>query len=891
MSATTQDPSLRCRIENRRAKARAADWNGIDYLEVADDRLRLKLIFLGRVPEGLTLSNVRIHGGRRVQDIRVTDLRAQRSTDPRYDDCLEVTVDKTGDFSTYRICLVDTDEIGRPTEEPLDGFDPRYACLDFSFKAGCPSSLDCKPNEICPPPDRTEPQIDYLARDYTSLRKLILDRLSLIMPDWCERHVPDLGITLVELLAYAGDRLSYMQDSVATEAYLDTARQRVSVKRHARLVDYWMHEGCNARAWVCLWTDTQLALDLTDLCLLAADLPETGTIMGWDAFQELPETSRHVFEPIVGDDPTAVVRPAHNRIRFYTWADEQCCLPSGAMAATLVDEWVDDWVDDQPNPDTGDEQPTDHPGDDVDYPPNENTPVQHACDDKDEPSRPRERLLDLQVGDVLIFEEVLGPRTGNPADADPAHRHAVCITSVEPIVDPVCDQPVVEITWSPEDALPFPLCISTQGPPPDCDLLEDVSVACGNVILVDHGLTCRGPLGKVPLATSEEVCGDPCNPPVVTQTPGLFRPRLVDPSLTFCEAFRSNCPARDAVRQDPRGALAHIELEEFTEQGRSASGAIVTEGGPVWTVVRDLLASTSDQRHFVVEVENDDRPTLRFGNGQSGRRPEACVEFRAVYRLGNGPSGNVGAAAINHLVSKAAVQSGLGISVRNPLPAVGGAAAESMDEVRLFAPHSFRRVLARAVTAEDYVTIVERDFEQVQRAAATLRFTGSHTEVLVAVDQAAVTQARPELIAQITRHLERYRRIGHDVMVVTSVDVPLDLEVIVCVLPEYLSGHVEAAVRDALSARQNLDGTRGLFHPDNLSFGEGVYVSRIVAAVQAIDGVESVRVSRLERLFEGSLTEIELGILELGPFEVARLDNDPSLPENGRLTLDMRGGR
>ncbi len=70
------------------------------------------------------------------------------------------------------------------------------------------------------------------------------------MPDWRERHVPDVGIMLVELLAYAGDQLSYYQDAVAAEAYLDTARQRISVRRHSRLVDYLMHEGCNARAWV-----------------------------------------------------------------------------------------------------------------------------------------------------------------------------------------------------------------------------------------------------------------------------------------------------------------------------------------------------------------------------------------------------------------------------------------------------------------------------------------------------------------------------------------------------------------------------------------------------------------------------------------------------------------
>ena len=68
------------------------------------------------------------------------------------------------------------------------------------------------------------------------------------------------GVTLVELLAYVGDYLSYQQDAVATEAYLETARCRVSVRRHTRLMDYFMHNGCNARAWVQLRPPLMLRL-------------------------------------------------------------------------------------------------------------------------------------------------------------------------------------------------------------------------------------------------------------------------------------------------------------------------------------------------------------------------------------------------------------------------------------------------------------------------------------------------------------------------------------------------------------------------------------------------------------------------------------------------------
>ena len=78
----------------------------------------------------------------------------------------------------------------------------------------------------------------------------MLDRMSVLTPQWQERNAADLGVALVELLAYVGDQLSYQQDAIATEAYLGTALHRVSARRHARLVDYRMHDGCNARTWV-----------------------------------------------------------------------------------------------------------------------------------------------------------------------------------------------------------------------------------------------------------------------------------------------------------------------------------------------------------------------------------------------------------------------------------------------------------------------------------------------------------------------------------------------------------------------------------------------------------------------------------------------------------------
>ena len=485
MTATTAHehpgPELSCLEDHRRSTLRELGWNGIDYVEVSDDQRHLEVTLIDRAPSGLGVGNVTIEGGRRSRDLRVVDVRVERHHDPNVDDRVIVTVDRPGDFSTYRLCFVESDDRGRATDRPLAGFDPRYSCVDVDFKAGCPSDLDCAPVDDCPPEPRPNPAIDYLARDWDGLRRVLFDRLALLVPDWTERHIPDVGVALVELLAYVGDRLSYYQDAVATEAYLETARKRVSVRRHARLVDYHLHEGCNARAWVCLVVSDAIELDRSSVAFAALDASPSTTTMTWADLMATAPASREVFEPI--GSGALVARPAHNRIAFYTWGGHECCLVAGATCATLVDGWVRDEGDG-----TGED---DCPDDDHDTPDDGSAGTAGGYGTTDVAQRGHghgraphakhhgggggqqgddhesaERLLDLHPGDVLIFEEVIGPQTGLAADADPRHRHAVCLTEVVPTVDPVTDIPVVEICWNDKDALPFPLCLSTDGPPP-----------------------------------------------------------------------------------------------------------------------------------------------------------------------------------------------------------------------------------------------------------------------------------------------------------------------------------------------------------------------------------------------------------------------------------------
>jgi hypothetical protein len=832
---------LVCHDERRRQLIRQRGGNGLDFVEVSDDQLTLTVYFLDKAPPEVTEANVRIEGGRRVRGIRVTDVTMCRVEDPDLDDCMKVTVDRFGDFSTYRLCLVEPDEHGRPGDQPMQGIDPRYACVDFSFKVGCPSTLDCATEDECPPQAFQEPQLDYLAKDYASFRQLILDRLALIMPQWKERSPADVGIALVELLAYVGDYLSYHQDAVATEAYLETARLRPSVRRHARLVDYFMHEGCNARAWLCVETDIDITLP-ADVSFLTSgvDPAQARPAFTWAELPALP-AGQELFQPLVKAERP--IWAAQNRMRVYTWGDDNCCLARGATSATLLDR----------------------------------------------PEGPKEgNGLHLAAGDVLIFEEVLGPKTGAPADADPTHRHAVRLTRVDPpvgkppITDPVTDDPIVEVEWAPEDALPFPLCISAVSEPPECRQLEDVTVVRGNVVLVDHGWPVRGEtLGAVPVASELVPCEDaPCGE-AATSVAGRFHPQLRERPLTFRQPLPEGVSAAAWMRpQDPRQALPQVDL--------SSTSPLPGRARQPWVAVRDLLSSRPDDRHLVVEVDNDGKAHLRFGDDKLGHRPEAHEGFTADYRIGNGPQGNVGADTILRAVFGTTVLHN-DLRPRNPLPAWGGTPPEPLLDVKLRAPQVFRQDLARAVTADDYARLAARH-PDVQRAAAVLRFTDSWTRVQVAVDPRG-GEAPGRLLGEVRELLQPYRRVLHDVAVVPATYVPLRVALFTCVLPDYLRGHVEAALRRVLGSGRLPDGRLGFFHPDNLTFGTDIRLSRLVAAAQAVAGVESVEVTAMERLDAPAGGELEAGILHLGPLEIPRLDNDPNFPENGRIKLTVEGGR
>ena len=130
---------------------------------------------------------------------------------------------------------------------------------------------------------------------------------------------------------------------------------------------------------------------------------------------------------------------------------------------------------------------------------------------------------------------------------------------------------------------------------------------------------------------------------------------------------------------------------------------------------------------------------------------------------------------------------------------------------------------------------------------------------------------------------------GHDLEVDGPLYVSLEIEMIVCVKPSYLIGDVKAALLEVFSSRTLPDGRRGVFHPDNFSFGQTVFLSPLYAAAQAVAGVDSVEITKFQRQGIHSDEALKSGKLKLGRLEIARLDNDPDFPERGVFNLIHEG--
>jgi hypothetical protein len=810
-------------IRDRRAKVLASPVvNGIDFVEVANTaQTVLRVHFLNAVDIAPLSAAPAISGGETIPTVAVLPIAP---SDWGWDDghaVLTLRVAAPGDFSTYTLTI---------QSARIDSFFDHVA---FSFKAGCPSDLDCEtPLAPCPPPAGNAPPIDYLAKDFLSFRQALLDFSTLRYPNWHERSEADFGVMFLEALSAIGDELSYTQDRVAAEATLLTATQRRSVQQHARLVDYEPKPPVAASTLVQFEVTKNTASIRHGLAVIAP----------------APDGTLVTFETGLGLNDASPPPPANalwNRgaiapITGYWFDGSQQCLPAGATQMYVA-------------------------GHGYDFQPGQMLLIETQLESRaDQPLRQIVRLLAANPAQQLRDDLLPNPTTG---------------------VGP--PTPVTLIAWQASDALKVPRDLSK-------------TRVIGNIANATQGRT----------VTAQFVIGSPppgiANPiPAAIERSGpqpLLSPGVCgSPPIIYLHTL-ANAPLAwlPSPGIDPSGLpVPEIKLSQTQPIG--------SDPGPrAWSWVRRLLLAGPFDQMFTVDpvsyrtlatnsdgsvqsdYDGDAGDTIRFGDGAFGANPDPGTQFIVTYRYGAGTVGNVAADAIS-LLDAATAATGDFTAVANPLPATGGANAQTLQSVQRLAPQAFHTTQLRAVLAADYAAAADK-LPWVKCAGTVFRWTGSWLTTFTTPEPVATEQIPIDDRIALIDLLNRFRMAGTESYVPDPDYASIDLIVELCAQPDAFAAQVEQAVTAAL-APTGQGAAKAFFAVSRFVIGQPLQRSALEAAIQAVPGVAGVTcIEYRVRAQTAGFTEMG-DVVSVGANQIIRCDNDPSRPNNGALAVIVRGGR
>lgn len=617
--------------------------------------------------------------------------------------------------------------------------------------------------------------LDYATRDYDGFRQLLISVIDRQDTAWSERAAADLGIMVVELLAYELDRLAYAGDRVAEEGFLGTARRRESARRHAALGDHALDRGNATRGlqWFELAAGRTLALPARAQVTTPAD-------------PRRPDATRAVAETL------DAVRLDARRNRFALARS----APAGSTMLRLA-------LPDGTAPDLR------AIGLAAGMPLVIGMPLAGTATGADEPP------LQLALGEAVriaavlphgvelalalhqtwpggddgawVLGNVVEIRRGQTSAWTPIGRGGAALGDIatEQYLQLRMDA-VRRLRAEVEDAR-----AAWIDRPPQ---VARWTAACQAVSALRREL----------LRTSAAAY-DPRDP-----AQRALLDALIQPLAAAADAFRAmltaighdvpdELAASDRVAV-PRQVIALPMLDQpvlwmdpdAERPARSETLAVavgVAGAWSRWDERPDLLRSAPDDHHYVVELDGNDQVSLRFGDGTSGAMLPAGCQVMARWVTGDETGDDLRPGALG--VSLTAAQPAPIASTSNPLGTAGGRPPEPLDGIAARVELGLE-LPAIPVTAADHELLLGRRAGIAESAVAV-----AHGEVDVVI-RPAPGVAAGALLAATRDWLERDRLAGTTVTVRLARSLAIDIGVVVDVHPDVSAADLRYRVQRRL---------------------------------------------------------------------------------------------
>jgi hypothetical protein len=263
--------------------------------------------------------------------------------------------------------------------------------------------------------------------------------------------------------------------------------------------------------------------------------------------------------------------------------------------------------------------------------------------------------------------------------------------------------------------------------------------------------------------------------------------------------------------------------------------------GRRWDRTHDLRRQDATGALFAVELDAEGGASVRVGDGEQSAALPSDTDIELSYRIGLGQAGNREGGAVSELGS---THPALGETF-NPLPTVGGADPESIDQAQRKAGFGIH-ALDRAISMLDLRSLAET-YDGILCARATrdpLRRREHLRVVVCGEDAAALSDTERE---QLRRFLTERLPPGVTVSVTNRLLVAVRARIRIWVTrgDDPLSAIGEIRLRLGLDRAD--DRTPGLLDTRKASLGRDLILSDLYACLDGLEGVERTQIEALHR--------------------------------------------
>lgn len=674
---------------------------------------------------------------------------------------------------------------------------------------------------------RPVPDVDHLTRDYRGIREQLIQLITRSGSRSSERSAADLGMVVLEALAYQLDHLAYAGDRVASEGFLRTARSRQSVRLHAALGDYVLDRG-----------STSVGFQHFNVATGTLQLP-AGVTVGPRLEQDQSPDDRDLFATL----QAVTVDARRNRftLRKSVGAGSRVLWLGGTQRDAL-DLWA---AGIRPGMSLALVSRDDAERVVIAAVQGSTVTLEHPCrftfiaGGSDRAGHVVGNLVDVRRGRWNDWR-ALGRGGGTRLDLPPTTYYRRRVALLQQIVE------IVERHRS------------------DWHSREDLAHAWTSAQRSAALAVCQ--LRRVSTQALTDALADRIDE-LFAEAATFLREILTALGLVVPETLLASqyvSQPRQRVALPPEAPPLWLDGQVTLEVATLVGGRTVR-----WTEVEDFLRSGPNDRHYVVEIVHDRDVALRFGDDVHGAVCPPGAPILARWVVGEPSLGDVGRGALALAFDGFAAKLDPEAPTGNPLATTGARPAEPIERVaeRL---HLHLANPAIPITRSDFIELFERRPDVVE--AAVLPADGRTARIAVRIAGTADVSAT---LHALERWGDTVRLAGSSIRLSLARPLYVSVTAIVQVHPEAEPAAVQGRCKAAVRA---LFGTG-----DERRMGVSCTRSEVLRALEGATGVEWSQLVVFDRSTAQSPVVRETVVAAAD--ELLRCLDEPDVDATGRIEV------